>query len=213
MIVLSLAVGVGANTAIFSLVNGILLQPPDFPHPERLVAVTQWAPKLLKSYPALPVNIAIYREWRKQMTSLEGIGIAQANVFNLTGSGQPEQVRGAIVSSTIFSVLGVQPRFGRAFTEQEDQSGQDQVVILVDSLWRRRYQAGPAMVGRKILLDGKPCEVVGVLPASFQFPREEKAGARIARAQPPRRARSRSQRRAAGHRRAPHRQLRAPDDR
>ena len=178
MIVLSLAVGIGANTAIFSLVNGVLLQAPDFPHPERLVALTQWAPKLLKSYPALPVNIAIYREWRKQMTSFESIGVAQANVFNLTGSGQPEQVRGANVSSTIFHVFGVRPRLGRAFTEQEDQSGQDQVVILADSLWRRRYQADPAIVGRKVLLDGKPCEVVGVLPASFHFPREEKVGSR-----------------------------------
>jgi putative ABC transport system permease protein len=178
MIVLSLAVGIGANTAIFSLVNGVLLQPPDFPHPERLVALTQWAPKLLKSYPALPVNIAIYAEWRKQISSFESIGIAQASVFNLTGSGQPEQVRGAIVSSTIFPVLGVQPKLGRGFTLQEDQSGHDQVVILADSLWRRRYQADRSIVGRKILIDGKPYEVVGVLPASFIFPREEKFGAR-----------------------------------
>ena len=172
MIVLSLAVGIGANTAIFSLVNGVLLQPPDFPHPERLVALTQWATKLLKSYPALPVNIAVYYQWRKEITSFESIGIAQASVFNLTGSGKPEQVRGAIVSAAIFPVLGVQPPLGRAFTEQEDQSGHDQVVILADSLWRRRYQADPAIVGRKILLDGKPSEVVGVLPASFHFPRE-----------------------------------------
>ena len=178
MIVLSLAVGIGANTAIFSLVNGVLLQPPDFPHPERLVALTQWAPKLLKSYPALPVSIAIYAEWRKQISSFENIGIAQASVFNLTGSGQPEQVRGAIVSSAIFPVLGVQPKLGRGFTDQEDQSRHDQVVILADSLWRRRYQADPSIVGRKILIDGKPHEVVGVLPASFIFPREEKIGAR-----------------------------------
>jgi predicted permease len=178
MIVLSLAVGIGANTAIFSLVNGVLLQPPDFPHPERLVALTLWAPKLLKSYPALPVNIAIYNEWRKQITSFESIGIAQASVFNLTGTGRPEQVRGALVTASIFSVLGVQPPLGRAFTDQEDQSGHDQVVILADSLWRRRYQADPAIVGRKILLNGKPCEVVGVLPASFHFPREEMVGVR-----------------------------------
>jgi predicted permease len=178
MIVLSLAVGIGANTAIFSLVNGVLLQPPDFPHPERLVALTLWAPKLLKDYPALPVNIDIYYEWRKQMTSFESIGIARATVFNLTGSGQPEQVRAANISATIFPVLGVQPPLGRAFTEEEDQSGHDQVVILADSLWRRRYQADPAIVGRKILLDGKPHEVVGVLPASFHFPREEKPGPR-----------------------------------
>ena len=79
MIVLSLAVGIGANTAIFSLVNGVLLQPPDFPHPERLVALTQWAPKLLRSYPVLPVNIDIYAEWRKQMTSFES-GIYRSDV-------------------------------------------------------------------------------------------------------------------------------------
>jgi predicted permease len=177
MIVLSLAVGIGANTAIFSLINGVLLRPPDFPHPERLVALTQWAPKLLKAYPALPVNIAIYAEWRKQVSSFEQVGIARASVFNLTGSGQPEQVRGALVSSTIFPVFGVHPRLGRDFTGREDQSGNDQVVILADSLWRRRYRADPAIVGRKILLDGKPYEVVGVLPPSFHFPHQEKSAA------------------------------------
>src|SRR6478672_4966907 len=156
MIVLSLAVGIGANTAIFSLINGVLLRPPDFPHPERLVALTQWAPKLLKAYPALPVNIAIYAEWRKRVAGFEQVGIARASVFNLTGSGQPEQLRGALVSSTIFPVFGVQPRLGRGFTEREDQSGSDQVVILADSLWRRRYSADPAVIGRRILLDGKP---------------------------------------------------------
>lgn len=91
MIVLSLAVGIGANTAIFSLVNGVLLRPPDFPHPERLVTVTQWAPKLLASYPALPVNVGIYAHWRKQVTSFENTGIAQAGVFNLTGTGLPSR--------------------------------------------------------------------------------------------------------------------------
>src|SRR5947209_4909386 len=85
MVVLSLAVGIGANTAIFSLVNGVLLRPPDFPHPEQLVTVTQVAPKLAKDYPALPVNIAIFAEWRKQLTSVQSVGMAQSSVFNLTG--------------------------------------------------------------------------------------------------------------------------------
>src|SRR3954467_9730336 len=88
MVVLSLAVGIGANTAIFSLVNGVLLRPPDFPNPDRLVTLAQAAPKFAKDYPSLPLNIAIFAEWRKQLTTLESIGIAQANVFNLTGSGQ-----------------------------------------------------------------------------------------------------------------------------
>jgi putative ABC transport system permease protein len=179
MVVLSLAVGIGANTAIFSLVNGVLLRPPGFPNPERLVAIAQFIPKLAKSYPAVPLNIAIYSEWQKQLSSLESIGIAQANVFNLTGRGRPEQLRGAVVSAGLFRVFGVQAHLGRVFTDQEDQAGHDRVVVLADSLWRRRFQADPAIVGRKILLDGSPYEVVGVLPASFRFPREEKAGARF----------------------------------
>ena len=178
MVVLSLAVGIGANTAIFTLVNGVLLRPPEFPNPDRLVAITQFAPKLAKNYPALPLNIAIFAEWSKQLTSLESIGIAQANAFNLTGSGQPEQVRGAVVSASLFRVFGVKPRVGRLFTDEEDHAGREQVVILADSIWRRRFQADPGVIGRKMLLDGKPYEVVGVLPASFHFPREEKQGAR-----------------------------------
>ena len=172
MVVLSLAVGIGANTAIFSLVNGILLRPPAFPEPERLVAITTVAPKFLKSYPALPVNIALFEAWRKQVTSFESLGISQSSAFNLTGDGQPEQVRGAIVSASIFQVLGVVPQRGRLLNDEEDKSGHDDVVLIADSLWRRRYSADPNIVGRKVLVNGKPCEVAGVLPASLQFPLE-----------------------------------------
>src|SRR5471032_2839025 len=98
MVVLSLAVGIGANTAIFSLVDGVLLRPPGYREPDRLVAISQMAPKLLKSYPALPVSIAIYLEWRKQLTSFEHLGIARASASNLMGSGDPEQLRSAVVS-------------------------------------------------------------------------------------------------------------------
>src|SRR5260370_23245608 len=139
MVVLSLAVGIGANTAIFSLVNGVLLRPPGYPEPDRLMTISQVAPKLLKSYPALPVNIAIYREWRRQLTSFEHLGIGRASAFNMTGSGQPEQLRGAGVSANMFTVLGVQPQIGRSFLDSEDAAGRDRVVILADSLWRRRF--------------------------------------------------------------------------
>jgi predicted permease len=178
MVVLSLAVGIGANTAIFSLVDGVLLRPPGYREPDRLVAISQFAPKLLKSYPVLPVSIAIYLEWRKQLTSFEILGTARASAFNITGSGDPEQLRAAVVSANLFSVLGVQPRIGRNFLDSEDPAGHDGVVIIADSLWRRRFAADPGTVGRKILLDGKPYEVIGVLPPSFHFPREEKVGAR-----------------------------------
>jgi predicted permease len=170
MVVLSLAVGIGANTAIFSLVNGVLLRPPAYREPERLVGITQIIPKFAKAYPALPVNLAIWMEWRKQAKSFEDIGTARPDSGNLSGAGEPELLNGARVSANLFPVLGVQPRLGRGFTEREDQDGSDRVVIMADSLWRRRFQSDPAIIGRKLLLDGAPYEVVGVLPPGFEFP-------------------------------------------
>jgi putative ABC transport system permease protein len=173
MAALSLAVGIGANTAIFSLVNGVLLRPLDYREPERLVAISQASPKFLKLYPALPVNIATLLEWRKHSSPFESIGAYRNTALSLTGSGQPELITGAAVSANIFHVLGVASRLGREFLDNEDRSGQDQVVILADSLWRRRYQADAGIVGRKIMLDGKPFLVIGVLPPDFQFPKQE----------------------------------------
>ena len=98
MVVLSLAVGIGANTAIFSLVNGVLLRPPDFPHPEQLVALTQFAPKLAKDYPALPVSIAIFAEWRKQLSSMEGMGL-HGRPYSISRAAAPEQLRGMVLSA------------------------------------------------------------------------------------------------------------------
>jgi putative ABC transport system permease protein len=170
MVVLSLAVGIGANTAIFSLVNGVLLRPLAYRDPDRLVAIDQIVPKLANLYPALPVNLAILFEWRKQATSLESIGVMMPASVNLSGAGEPELLAGARVSANIFAVLGVQPRLGRSFMEGEDPAGHDRVAILADSLWRRRFHSDPAIVGRKILLNGLPHEVVGVLPPSFRFP-------------------------------------------
>ncbi len=171
MVVFSLALGIGANTAIFSLVNGVLLRPPDYRQPERLVALDQVIPKWAKLYPVLPTNVNILMEWRKQAKSFEGIGMLQPQTFNITGSGDPEVLSGARVSANYFTVLGVAPRLGRTFLESEDRAGSARVVILADSLWRRRFHADPAIVGRKILLDGNPHEVVGVLPPSFHTPR------------------------------------------
>jgi hypothetical protein len=170
MVVLSLAVGIGANTAIFSLVNGVLLHPPAYRDPDRLVAIDLIVPKLAKLYPALPVNLGILLEWRKQATSLESIGVMQPTSVNLTGAGEPELLAGARVSANIFTVLGVQPRLGRSFMEGEDPAGHDRVAILADSLWRRRFHSDPAIVGREILLNDSRHEVVGVLPPSFRFP-------------------------------------------
>jgi predicted permease len=169
--VLSLAVGIGANTAIFSLVNGVLLRPLDFPNPQRLVAVALSTP-LFRNGEPLPINIAQLVEWRKRTQSFESIGAYRNTTMSLTGGGRPELVAGAQVSANFFDVLGVAPRYGRRFLEQEDHSGGHQVVILADSIWRRRFGGDPAIVGSKIILGGTPYTVVGVLPPDFQYPKE-----------------------------------------
>jgi predicted permease len=171
MAVLSLAVGIGANTAIFSLVNGVLLRPLDFPDPQRLTAISISTQQFANGAP-LPINIAQLVEWRKRTHSFEGIGAYRNTTMSLSGDGLPELVPGAVVSANLFDVLGVQPRFGRSFFEREDHYGQHQVVILADSIWRRRFAADPSIVWSKILVGGAPYTVVGVLPPDFQFPKE-----------------------------------------
>jgi putative ABC transport system permease protein len=168
MVVLSLALGIGANTAIFSMVNGVLMQPPAYREPARLVAVNQIVPKFAKAYPALPVNPGILLEWRKQAKSFESIGALEPNSFDLTGVGEPELISGAAVSANFFHVLGVQPRLGRSFVESEDWTGHDRVAVIADSLWKRRLHSDPNIIGRKIMLNGRPYEVIGVMPAGFR---------------------------------------------
>ncbi|HEY2014910.1 MAG TPA: ABC transporter permease [Bryobacteraceae bacterium] len=170
MVILSLAVGIGANTAIFSLIDGVLLRPPAFRDPSRLVSVSQMIPKFAKLYPAIPINVAELAEYRRVATSFESIGAMQPATFNLTGAGEPELVSGALVSANILGVLGVEPRLGRTFTENEDAEGQDSVVLIADSLWRRRFHAAPALVGRAILLNERKHVVIGVLRPEFRLP-------------------------------------------
>jgi predicted permease len=170
MAVLSLAIGIGANTAIFSLVNGVLLRPLDFPAQERLVAISLTTPQFRKAGP-LPINIGHLVEWRKRNSAFESLGAYRNATMSLTGDGRPELISGAVVSANFFDVLGVQPRMGRTFLEQEDHFGQHRVVVLSDSLWRRRFGADPSMIGRKIVLSGSPYTVIGILPADFQFPK------------------------------------------
>jgi putative ABC transport system permease protein len=170
MVVLSLAVGIGANTAIFSVVNGVLLRPLPYRDPERLFTIREVVPKLAHLYPTLPVNLSHYLEWRKRCSALESIAIMRPAALNLTGAGEPELLTSARVSANTFQVLGVNPQRGRGLMDEEDPEGHDNVVVISDSLWKRRFNADPAIVGRKIVLDGSPNLVAGVLPRGFQFP-------------------------------------------
>ena len=171
--ILTLALGIGANTAIFTIFNGVLLHPLPYPQPERLVAVQEVVPKFDKFGPTLPVNSWHFREWRKQNRSFAQLALLSGVDFTLTSAGEPERLLGARVSSSLFPMLGVQAAIGRTFLEEEDQPGHDRVVVISDRLWTRRFQRDPAVVGRKIVLDGQPYEVVGVLPAAARIPSDE----------------------------------------
>ncbi len=169
--VLTLAVGIGANTAIFSVVNGVLLRPLPYDSPERLFVLQENIPSLSRIAPVLPVSGNHFTAWRRDCRSCEAMSALRPMTFNLTGEGAPERVSAARVSANLFNVLGIQPQLGRWFTEQEDQPGNDRVVMLSDTFWRRRFMADASIAGKTIRLNGNPFTIVGVLPASFVPPK------------------------------------------
>ena len=170
IVILILAIGIGANTAVFSIVDGVLLRPLPFRDPQRLFAVQEVVPKFIQVAPQIPVNAMHFGEWRKHWSSAEQLAMIDGMTFNLTSGGEPERINGARASSNLFAMLGIEPRLGRSFLEEEDRPGHDRVVILSDSIWQRRFHGDPNVLGRKILLDGAPFEVVGVLGPGVRIP-------------------------------------------
>src|SRR5258707_2578961 len=171
VVVITLALGIGVNTAIFSVVNAVLLRPLGFKDADRLVRV--WHVPPAKSFPGMTtfaVSAANYLDWERQNQVFEGMSIYSFRGFILTGSDKPEQVDACSASSGFFSTLGVQPMLGRVFTPEEDQAGRSNVVVLSHRLWQERFGANRDVVGHNINLDGQSYLVAGVMPASFQFP-------------------------------------------
>jgi predicted permease len=170
---LVLAVGIGANTAIFSIVNSVLLRPLSYSRPEDLYIIRSIIPQIAKTYPSMPANVTGFRIWQRECHSFEQIAIVDGGVkMGLTGWGEAEEIQGARASSNLLDVLGVRPAIGRNFLPEEDNPGRDRVVILTDSFWRSRFHGDSSLVGKTIALDGAPYEVVGILPASFHFPKQ-----------------------------------------
>jgi putative ABC transport system permease protein len=166
--VLSLALGIGAISTIFSFVNGIMLRPLPYPEPERLVLVDETAFK--RGSPSMNVSFPNFVDWREQNHSFEDIGCYQADGFIIGGGAEPELVKAAFVTQGLFEVLGVGPILGRTFTADEDQPDHDQVVILSYGLWQRRFGGDPNIVGQTLLLNNRSRTVIGVMPKGFQFP-------------------------------------------
>jgi putative ABC transport system permease protein len=165
--VITLALGIGATTAIFTVVNAVLLRPLSYPHPEQLVYVQE----ILGEYGLSPfVGSGEFVAWRNQSRTLNPVAAYMYSWFNLTGGGDPERVTSGMATASFFSLLGVRPLVGRLFLPEEDRPGSPPVVILSEALWKRCYRGDPSIVGKGITLDGKAYTVVGVLPATFVIP-------------------------------------------
>ncbi len=169
--VLTLAVGLAANTAIFSVIYGVLLEPLEYSNPGQLVALQLLVPQWTHKFPMVPLNPATYLAWSRQASSLAGIGVAETGeTRNLTGAGEPTLLTTDAITSTLFDLLGVKPVLGRTFSPDADQPGHNHEAILTNTLWRIRFEGDPNINRHTIALDGSPYTVVGVLPPSFDFP-------------------------------------------
>jgi putative ABC transport system permease protein len=167
--VLTLALGIGANSAIFSVVNGVMLRPLPYPDAGRLVLMLENSRNQAR-LETFSVSWQDYLDWRQQQRSFDAMGVFRNEIFILTGADQPERLSGAFAAADVFRAAAIRPLLGRAFTPEEDQPGASQVVTLSERLWRNRFNAAPGIVGRAITLDGANYTVIGVMPDGMRLP-------------------------------------------
>ena len=165
--VLTLALGIGANTAIFSVVNAVLLRPLQFRDPDQLVMI--WEDAAFIGFPRNTPAPANYVDWKNQTQSFADVAATHELTFNLTGDGEPERVAAYGVTANFFPLFGVAPALGRGFTPEDDRPGAHKVVVLSQGLWQARYAGDSQIINRDIQLDGEKYTVVGIMPAGFQF--------------------------------------------
>ena len=165
VIVITIALGVGANTALFSVVNGVLLNPFPYPHPEQLVTLHESKP----NFDHGSISFPNFRDWRKDNHTFSAMSISRGYAFSLTGAGDAVQASGEFVAADLFSLLGVKPLLGRTFAAGEDEIGAAPIAMISEGLWRRKFGAATDIVGKSITLDGRGYTIVGVVPASFHF--------------------------------------------
>jgi predicted permease len=163
--VVTLALGIGANTALFSVINGVLLSPLPFPDPDQLVTLHENKP----NFEGGSVSYSNFRDWQKENHTFSALALARTYAFSLTGVGEPEQVGGEFISSDFFSVLGVQPVIGRTFTQDEEKIGAGPVALISAGLWQRKFSSSPDILGKNITLDARDFTIVGVIPANFHL--------------------------------------------
>jgi len=162
---LALTLGIGANTAIFSVINGVLLKPLEYPEPERLVKIWEkWG-----GFEKASVSYPNFQDWQQENRSFEKIAAYRFGAYNLTGGDVPERIGGMRISADCFSVFGVHPALGRDFTAEDDHPGANPVVIISDEFWARRFGRLPSVVGQTLVLDDQSYTIIGVAPADFRF--------------------------------------------
>jgi putative ABC transport system permease protein len=167
--VITLSLGIGANTAIFSVVNAVLLRPLPFKDPNQLIIIREQNPQRGVGWERVPASLQNFTFWSDQCQSFEQIAGMRDWSFTLTDHGEPELLSGALISNRFFALFDEKPVLGRSFLPEEYQPGRNQVVILGDGLWRRRFNSDPAIIGQNITLNSKSFTVIGVLPQRFDF--------------------------------------------
>ena len=163
--IITLALGIGGNTAIFSIVNAVLLNPLPFPHPEQLVALDESKPNFNQG----SISFPNFLDWQKNNRTFSGMAVTRFFGFSLTGKGEAEQVKAELITRDFFSLLGISPILGRTFTPEEEQAGAAPVALISEGLWRRKFDASPQVLGQSITLSGRAFTIVGVIPASFHL--------------------------------------------
>src|SRR5438270_126621 len=166
--VAAIALGIGANTAVLSLVNALIIRPLPYHQPERLALMLEHF--RAQHLDAIPVSAPEFVDYQTSCHSLEKLAAFQPGTFNLAGGDRPERVFGALGSADVFAVPGVSPVRGRTFEPVECTTGHDDVLVISERLWNRRFNRDPQIVGSKILANGRSYTIIGVMPASFEFP-------------------------------------------
>jgi putative ABC transport system permease protein len=166
--VATLALGIGANTAVLSLINALLLRPLPYKNPQQLVLI--WEQFSRQGLDRIPVSAPEYLDYEKELRSYDGIAAFDYVSLNLTGGDMPERIQGSVVTPSLFPLLGIEPIKGRTFAPNESQTGENNVVVISERLWHRRFNSDPQIVGSTLSLNGRTYSVVGIMPASFEFP-------------------------------------------
>ncbi|MGA7554496.1 MAG: ABC transporter permease, partial [Candidatus Acidiferrales bacterium] len=163
--VLTLALGIGANTALFSVANAVLLEPLPFPAPQQLVALYESRVQFVRA----SISYPNFLDWQRENHTFSSLAAFRQDDFNLTGAGEAEHIRGEMVSGDFFRVLGVNPAAGRFFTANDDHIGAAPVAVISAGLWNRKFAVATDVIGKSIFLDGTDYTIIGVLPATFQL--------------------------------------------